>query len=255
MKYKRLEFLDNDIYLLSTTRDYIIINNNYRGFFVLNYAFKVILSIDLNLDVIIDCVFCHENMLLMFCSERSLFVYIDAETGYYKQIPVNGEDWICSPIYDWREDKVTLFNYTGEKLIVDIKNSTICLTENNDEKIKELISKRIINFNCIEGTAIGSYEAVEVFDCKTGRVIYQIPVDRNYHDYEMYKSCFMAIGENNVILLCKQKKRKLLPNENYFFMRGKFFSDLKEEGIILLSGDKANANKCLLEKYCFDNTV
>lgn len=251
MNYKKIEFLNNDIYLLSSTKDYIVINNNYRGLLVLNHDLEFKSNIDLSPDTIIDCVFSHENMLLMFCSERNLFIYIDLVTGYYKQIPIDVDNWICSPIYEWRGDKVTLFNYSGKKLIIDIKYATVYFTEKIHYRMKELISKKIISFNYIEGIAVGGTEEVEVLNCKTGNIICRIPVEGSYHDYEIRKSYFMEIGESNVVLLSNQKKRRLQPNENYFFMRGKFFTNAKEEGIILLSGDKSNVKKCLLEKYCF----
>jgi hypothetical protein len=255
MSYQKLEFGDNDIYLLVTTEDYIVINNNYGGLFVLNQNLEKIRDIELTDESIIDCAFSNENKLLMFCSERNVLIFADLVTGHCEEIPIDIDNWPCSPIYDWQEDKVTLFNYAGEQLVIDTKNSKACLTKNSSDKIKELIARGIVSFNFREKLAVTAHEAVEILDCKMGNVVNRIPLDGSYHDYEVSKAYFMAISENDVALLGKQTETKVQARENYFFMRGKFFLEDKEDCVILLSGNKADAGECMLEKYSVDSIM
>lgn len=250
MEHRRIDFRNNDAYLLATAKDYIVINDNYRGLLVLDYELKPVSNIGLGEDIVFDHVFCRENTLLLFCGERREFHFVDLTAGEQRAIPLDG-DWLCSPIYDWEGNEVTLFGYAGEKLRIDLKGGSACLAENGDSKVKAMIEKGIISYNREEKLAICANGAAALIDRITGRTVRRIPMEEGFHDYAVRGGQFMAVAEDKVLVLNGQNREVLSPRENCFFMRGRFFSREREEGFILLSGSKANARECSVEKYWF----
>lgn len=250
MKYKRIDFSDNDVYLLAAAKNYLVINDNYRGLYALDYDLKVVSNMALGKDIVFDNAFCRENRLLLFSGERREFYFCDLTAGNHLVIPID-DDWRCSPVYDWEENEVTLFDYAGKKLRIDMKDASACLEENTDNMVKELLTKGIVSYNREEKLAICAGKAAELLDRRTGRSVKRIPLEGGFHDYAVQGARFMALGEEKVLMLSGQKRKALFPRENCFFMRGRFFSREREEGAILLSGSKANARECSIEKYCF----
>lgn len=74
---------------------------------------------------------------------------------------------------------------------------------------------------------------------------------KKIHDYELMNNIIAAIGENETWLIDIQTKRKwkYYPQKEYSFLRGKFMIKKNNVLFYLLSGNKMDECKVIIEKH------
>ena len=141
---KKCEILNNDVYILGVSKDYIIVNNNYNGVSVYDKKFNFLQSIEMSSDLLLYQVY--SSM------QNNYFILLDVDNGYIYVLDaprfdfeVNefNNDRVFLNYYYVKEDVFCLkdseydyyFSYNGGKLLSKNKNTTGIVICNNQEQI------------------------------------------------------------------------------------------------------------------------
>lgn len=252
-----VEFQNNDIYFMEILEEMIVINDNYRGLFVLNSRFKKICEIELFEGLTIYSSFKYKSKLLLFCSENNCLVYVDLNLMQNKIIPLSGfENWIFSPLYIWNQNAVVLSDYKGNVVRVDLENCRIHIPDTQDvmyrsikadnEKWKGYQIHKIYREKK-KAILIEQNQIVKLVDYSHDMRIIGEFKKGEFYDFEWENGYFTMVSENKVILVHDGKSTSFKPEQSYNFFRGKIMSK-KKDVLFLLSAMKSHLNNSKIQK-------
>ena len=226
----RKELEGNDIYFIEVLGDRVLVNDNYSGLLVYDSGLNLVESIKIMDDFLIESSVKKENEILLICPENECLVYLNIIGCQYKIISLDGwEEWIFSPLYEWQEDGIILSDYNGRLARVDLGQGEIngrAVVENGDGDL-------------------------ELFDCADSLSSVIVLPNGDFHDFEMQGASLTEIGEDCVleINLETNECQEYIPKNGYCFLRGKYMAAGQQAFLFLLSGDKADSQRAIIERH------
>lgn len=255
----RKELEGNDIYFIEVLGDRVLVNDNYSGLLVYDSGLNLVESIKIMDDFLIESSVKKENELLLICPENECLVYLNIIGCQYKIISLDGwEEWIFSPLYEWQEDGIILSDYNGRLARVDLGQGEI---NGMDSSGREgiLQQKQKLSSYLVEKMFLEEKRAVvenedgdlELFDCADSLSSVIVLPNGDYHDFEMQGASLTEIGEDCVleINLETNECQEYIPEDGYCFLRGKYMAAGQQAFLFLLSGDKADSQRAIIERH------
>jgi len=260
-KTHELNVNNNDIYILETCLDKIIINDNYQGLLLLDTSLNILHAIPITKNLMIYAIYKNHNCqsLILYCPDNEQVILVDLQTfiNNITSLPKTLNNQMLSPNYYWHKDTLILTTFDGIFYQLVLKSNK--LQQIPYETIKRTYG-HFFNFwnQCQNYTILATYphEASFIFqkDMKTiGFFNYTNNTtslinnfDKGWHDVEYKNEFFAFIYEEKIELLHKSNKTVLTPQEHYYFLKMHF---LNENTIVVLSSNISNNLQCIIETY------
>ncbi len=254
---------DNDIYILEYHKEVLIVNNNYSGIHL--YSKDLVLQNTINIfeGILIHDVYTnpHKNEIILYCPDNEVFVYINLDTSFQKTINfLEGMDeYGLSNIYFWSGNEVIFLcdNKTYYKIDIDFFSL--------QKLSRQVIKKDYPSFHTLlsdlsEYTVLNS--DAETFMC----------IDKNYnelfyldytnkikssisfssklgHEVIYLQGVFLVVHEEFIQVIKEGEEIARLDTlTTYIFLRVRKTIEKRGE-FIVLRGDKANPQNCILSRY------
>ena len=260
-KTHTLNLNNNDIYILETCLDKIIINDNYQGLLLLDNSLNILHAIPITKNLIIYTVYKNHNCqnIMLYCPDNKQIILVDLQTLVNKiiSLPKTLDNQILSPNYYWHKDILILTTF--DRIFYQLILQSNKLKQIPYKTIKSTW-KHFFNFwnQCQDYTILTTYphEASIIFqkDMKTiGFFNYTKNTtelidnfDKGWHDIEHQNDFFAFIYEKKIELFHNNNKTILKPQEDYAFLKMRF---LNANTIIVLSSAISNNLQCSIETY------
>lgn len=210
--------INNDIYFLNTMNSKLIINNDYKGIFVLDKELSVLKSIDIVPDFCIYNAMVLSNEEVLFnCIENEIIYVVNIETNEIKKckIPPILDNEILMEKVEINGTKVLLKTYKNHFFYMDLKKMDFSICDEMD-RLNENEEGRITH-KCIDSTIIDSPE--------------------------------LCLNEYNIIISYKGNEYRILPKNGYRFLKSVFLHDGDSNRIVVVSGSNDNVTS-IITVYC-----
>lgn len=256
-KEKSVKFDDNDIYFMEILDNFIITNYNYKGILILDDNLNIIDTLVLFEGMLIYDSFKMGNKILLYCLENDCFVYIDIITREISKIEiVQKNDCVFSKLYDWDGNNIILRDYYNNYMIIDLSKM-----ETFERKIKENKQSSIINIDRIlDNKKVVKYDSenkivivqgdesnIIFFNIKNSITCVRTCDREDFHDFEMFRDCFIKISENRIELNFAKDNTTIYPLDDYMFCRAKIMSN--NMCLYVLSSNKSIERDVMIEKF------
>lgn len=259
-----IETKENDVYFLEVVDDKIIINDNYEGILIFDIEGILIKRIALMNGMIIHSALKNDKELVLLCNENGIIFHIDLETYQYKMILMGDfEDWIFSPIFEWRKNEVILSDYKGNLLKLDLRQKRLIKTSKNSheydlvrktyEKLNDYhIAKMISEEKAIVQNSCSELELIDYSEDVITILKFQ---KEQFHDFEVADNHIICVGENEIEIMDINNKenKRFLPGKGYCFLRGKCIIREGQVLAFLLCGNKSNQYHAKIGKYVLES--
>lgn len=257
-KKDELIILNNDIYILTNFKNYIIINDNYQGLILLNHALCIIEKIFIFEGIHIYHLYqkYNGNNVLVYFPENKEFIFVDIDTRKHVVIKIHTDE-VFSTNYYWNGNILLMTTFNGIFYQVCFESYTLRpITAQEVEKI----SSSFFNF----WKASKKYHVLKVYSEQQSFIVknnnksisffnhaqQEHVIVKNFsdgwHDVEYNDNIFLFIHEKKIEIINDQDKIVLMPHSGYIFLRARF---LNSNQIIIFSSKPSNSRECLLETY------
>jgi len=234
--------IDNDVYYCTRYGSKIIINNNYKGLYIINDKLVIEKRIDLFKDIIIYSGYTsvRQNKCVLFCPDNSCIVYVDIEKDKYYKINIS-EDIMFSPRYYFLEDKCFVSDYNGT--IYEIYKDSISIKNENENFIE--YPKKVLKYIDECFIDISRHAKISVYE-KNGYISqYRIKDISGRLDYSNEK--LLVTEDDEVLIYDNEKIIKYSCKKGYFI--ASFFIN---ENIAVISDINGMMNINILKENDFD---
>ena len=268
MKLKKLreyEFNNNDIYILETFGNKIIINNNENGLIFLDSYFKLHDSANLDQSVYIYSVFKNfiNNKILLYCPDEKTLIYYQCANNKFSFIPLKNFNQMLSKCYYWKNDICIIVNYDLQFYTVDFDKT---LLKRIPQDSVQIYNQLFYNF-CTEIKKyeylyqINGIESNFIFcDQETNKVIYYDYLNSykkvinkpafDYHDLIYTDEIFVFIAETKIEVIFDNLNIKLYPDTpDCIFLKACFVKENEKKFLVILSSYKGNNKHTKLISY------
>jgi hypothetical protein len=251
------ELRGNDIYFFEILEDKLLINDNYEGVLIFDSEFNLLKKIKLLNDLMIESSIKKENKILLICPENGKIIYINLTNYQYKIISLSGfEDWTFSSLFDWEENIIILSDYNGNFVKLDLESSKIIIVDKycSIQKIyQKLEGKGARKIFALEKKAILENDSnnLELIDYADSIICLAKLPKEQFHDFEITSKYIAEIGEYGTLIMNFENgnRQQYFPQKEYYFLRGKFMGIRQENFFFLLSGNKSDECRTLIEQY------
>jgi hypothetical protein len=257
------EFTGNDIYFMEVVGDKIIINDNYKGIYILDNDLNVEKNIKLLDDMIIDTSFKKENEILLCCYENECLIYFRVDTCDYKVIQLSDElkEMSFISLYEWKYDDILLLADNGTIIIqintingnisvipndiIEKSNFSIC---NDWSKLDKYIIHNV--YPNIFNVIVEIDNRLMLMDYKNN-VVTELKIDYiAFHDIEICCDYIIQISENEILINHKDKSVRIYPQQQEeSFLRCRFITINEDICIVILIGNNTNSLVGAIERY------
>lgn len=258
--YQR-EYEDNDIYIMSTLLDFIVINDNYSGLVILDLSLNFVKKISLLNELIITEMYKNfsQRQVLIYSHDSKCFVFVDIIFSTYVIFDLQKEfdGIIFSKLYYWTS--------THFLLLTDYQHGIYLysITENILRKIDLFFVKEHysdfytlwLKVHRFSPTTISDEEVIycseEIIFCsynhKTGDKHCERAPAYQIHDVIYYQQQWIFLAEDVLCFYSDGKNNITLTSEDRFFFARAIFLDRKT--IACLIGSKADQRNSILRIY------
>jgi len=253
------ELKGNDIYFLEIIGEKILVNDNYSGVLVYDRELNLLQTIKFMDGFLIEFSVKKQNEILFICPENGSLVYLSLTDYQHKMISLDGwEEWIFSPLFEWQEDHIILSDYKGRLAMVDLGQENISeMAPSGKESILKQ-QQKLSGFS-VEKMFQEERKAVvenkdgdlEVVDYADGLCSLISLPKGDFYDYEMQGVSVTEISEDCILEtnLENNECQEYLPEDGYCFLRGKYMMAGQQAFLFLLSTDKADAQRTMIERH------
>lgn len=260
-KIDEQKYNNNDLYIIKTCKNNIIINKNYNNALLLDSSLNAIQQIPLSENTIIYHIYKKndESNIILYSPDDNHITFVDMHTMNTSTISLPNElkNCILSSNYYWQDD-ILIFTTCGN-VFYQFSFESSRFTMINHETIKTIYPLFFKFWNtCKKYNILTMYpdqqsfifqkniETITFFDYKQNRIVTTKNYTNGWHDVEYKNNMFIFIHENKIELVANNHKTILQPQENYIFLRAKF---INKNSFILLSSKPSNHRESLLETY------
>lgn len=260
-KIDELIILNNDIYILTNFKDYIIINDNYQGLILLNHTLRTIEKIFIFEGIHIYHLYqkYNGNSVLVYSPENKEIILVDIDTKEHTVIKTHTNE-VFSPNYYWNDNTLLMITFNSDFY-------QLCF---EFYILKQVIAKEVektcssfFNF----WNASREYHVLKVYSEQQSFIVknnnksisflnyaqQKYVIAKNFsdgwHDVEYSNNIFLFIHEKKIEIINNQDKITLKPHPDYIFLRARFLSNNQ---IVVLSSKPSNSRECLLETYSLE---
>jgi len=268
VKFRELNIIGNDVYLLEIIDDKIVINDNYEGIIILDRFFNIIKTIKIFDDLMIwDCYKNFSNeALLLYSYENSCFIHIDIQSWQFSIIRIEEDYEISfSPLCWWKSrDEIILITYKNElfkiclveKLLIKVSRKYLkdrfpqfyqiwldykdvpvihFFPQDNVLLVQDRSERELIIYNYINTTE--------------ERVSYIL---EDTHDFYYKKGSVLVIHEKQVDFITPHREKFKIPTKDpWVSLRAKFIESESVCFVVLFSNEACPKNEKLIS-YCLE---
>ncbi len=259
-----------ELYFIDVTSDYIVLNDCYRGLFILDFDFNIVRAIELGDDIVIGHSITSDNKILLFCYENECIFFVDLDFLEIKRIEMNSfSDIYFLELFEWNEDNVHLLGDNGEICIkIDLANGTVeKLSSSSNDSLKnhfrELLEYDVYAYDSTNTTVLTVQDGEYVlFDYKNKKLrkmninIIEDPRERISSDLIYCKTCFndntiVRISERNIQIISSGNTIRYLypPHESYRYNAGRMVKRDNNNAVIALCSDNSCNSAPFIIKY------
>jgi hypothetical protein len=259
-----------DLYILETTNDFIITNDEYSGITILDKNLNIIKNVTLFKGVTIYSIYKHfsKDEILLYCCDNGCMIWMNLLDFSYKIIPLGAinSQIAFSPVYFWKDDIIILTTYSNQFYIINsdkiiIKNISTDMIRQNYEELYNFLNKVIENLPCYPAynskfnSYIINYDSTNnsillIDDIQTMKMSLYDNFD--YHDF-IYSDYIVACISESLIQIINLKNikelSKLAPETNYQFLKARFYNNNNKINLIILSGGIQKIRNSLITTY------
>jgi len=250
-------FNHNDIYILETLQNNLIINDNYHGLLQLSAFLNIEKKINIPEGTTIYFLYkkFDENNLAIYCPDQEQININNSKNNF---IALHQQDkTIFSPTYYWQNDTLIFTTYDHTSYQVCFVTHTLKEISKNEIKKKYPIFFNFWNQskNCNILTSYSekfSFIAQEndttiAFHNTLNTAYDKIQISEDgWHDIEYNNNIFIFVYEKKLEIIHYNTYTLLQPNSGYIFLRAKFIT---QTSIVILSSKPSNHNDSMLHLY------
>jgi hypothetical protein len=268
MKKAEIVFSNNDVYILESINNNIIINNSDNGLIILSLDLEKVVTFSLDEPVYIYSIFKNSNgnELFLYCPDEKKLIYIDIINQKIKYIDIDCVLGILSPIYHWKNHLLIIATYEdtfyclniidGEIKVVsaEFANSAFPLFYNFWKATQKCIPLSQVNasedsFIYIDDDA----KTVVHYDFLNNKKTCIENPSFKYHDINFYNRFFVFISEKMIEIKERESSCCLLQEApNYIFLRAFFIKQNDAFFLFVLISNQSNNKINKIFKYCLE---
>lgn len=264
LKQYEYHVINNDIYVLEYMHDHIIINDNYAGLLILDKNLKVTNTQTFHEYFSIYRIYtsCNKKQLLVYNADDTNFLIISLDTQIIKKVLATDTDIIFSPTYYW--DNQLILTASPNKFYTLASNqstifecSLLCIQESYSKfyNFWEITKKHpvLYDINSCNRTFIFEDETRDeiVFFSQANNKKHTIkkPKEIAYHDIIFSNGIFAFVAEKELLIIKEHLSIRILPEDNYYFLRARFALEHDQIIIFVLSSNGKDCNISTITKY------
>lgn len=256
-----LPIKNNDVYILETCKNNIIINDNCRGLLALNTSLNIIATIPIENSPEIYSIYTQYDYskVMLYCPEDQRMIFINLHTLYSHiiAIPQNIEQQIFSPNYYWHENTFILttfsdlfyqYAFASNSLKQITKETVKAVTPVFFNFWKEYKSHTIINTYPHQNAFIfqQSPNTISFFDGSNNQTTSVHNFSGGWHDIEYNDGIFIFIHEDTIEIIQNKNKIILQPEPSYYFQKVRF---INKNTIVILSSSHSETLQSTIKIY------
>src|SRR5579872_5717153 len=260
-KTAELFFKTNDIYILETFDNTIIINNNHQGLLILNDSLDI--QKEVHIQQIAPIYFVYKkydnSALMLYLPDAHQTILIDLKTCNHDIItlPEVFHEEILSSNYYWNND--TFILTTTNDAFYEINFISKILYALSYKKVQRNYPSFYDFWNiCKHYNIVTIYPEKESFIFQkddhhmgffNGKNDQECEIKEyfnDWHDIEYKNNLFCFIDEHELKIIHDNNTFSLYPQNNFIFLKAKFLGD---NNLAILSSNPANCQESLLEVY------
>ena len=225
-KLNELFFNNNDIYILETYDDTIIINDNYQGLLLLNDSLHIKKQLPIPQNICIYSLYIEQNgkAIIAYSPDNEIMILIDTNTSHHCPIalPSALNNEVLSHNYYWNNNILIFTTFNND--FYQLNYTSHQLQPITDEAVQKICS----------------------FDFTNNKQNIINNANNNWHDVEHNNNYFLFIAEDSIEAIHNDQKNSLKPQCDYIFLKAKF---IQNNRIVILSSKPSNSQESLLEIY------
>lgn len=253
-------FKNNDIYILETYNDTIIINYNYQGLLILDNVLCIQKKLIFLQEASIYHLYkqCNGNNLMLYLPDNHQIIFVDIKTSdhFALSLPEVFNKEILSSNYYWNDNILILITFDKNFYQFDFSSKT--LHQISYGKAKKICLSFFTFFDISTQYDVTKfYPDKESFIFRSNDTIGFLNYQQNtqniitkfnqkWHDVEYDNNIFIFIHEKKIELISKKNRFLLIPCDNFIFLRAKFVDN---NHFVILSSNASNPKENLLEMY------
>ena len=260
-KIADLYFKTNDIYILETCNNMIVINNNNQGLLILDHSLHV--KKEIAIGEIAPIYFVYKsydnNTLMLYLPDVNQIIVIDMVTNKHFTIslPEAFHEEIFSPNYYWNHDMLLLTTTNNNFYQLDFASKKLhsIASHQAQENCAPFYSfwnickkYNVLTFYPEDTSFIfqNDKHSLGFFNYQQNQSTVIRGFTDGWHDVEYNNNIFLFIHEKKIEIIKDQDKITLKPHQGYIFLRTRF---LDNNHFIALSSNPSNYQESLLEVY------
>ncbi len=262
-KTAELYFKKNDIYILESYNNTIVVNDNSQGLLLLDNSLHIQKKLVIPQEAPIYSLYKKSDggaiILYLPDAHRIIHTNLKTSTNYTITLLEAFNKEVLSPNYYWNNNALILTTFTHNLYQLDFTSNRL-FPVSNDTVEKDYPS--FFNFwnICKKYNLLTLYPNKQSFIFENDNAIGYFNYQQNkqhiatgfsdgWHNVEYNKNLFLFIHENKIELLNDNHKNLLTPRANFIFLRAKFLDD---NHFVVLSSNPSNYQESLLEIYKFN---
>jgi len=260
-KIDELIVLNNDIYILTNFKDYIIINDNYQGLILLNHTLRTIEKIFIFEGIHIYHLYqkYNGNSVLVYSPENEEIIFVDINTKKHAVIKTHTDE-VFSPNYYWNDNTLLMITFNGD--FYQLCFESYILRQVTAKEAEKICSSFFNFWNASREYHVlkvyseqqsfivkNNTESVSFFNYAQQEYVTAKNFSDGWHDVEYNNNIFLFIHEKKIEIINDQNKIILKPRLGYILLRARFLSSNQ---IVVFSSKPSNSRECLLETYSLE---
>jgi hypothetical protein len=255
-----------DLYLLLTTGDFIVTNDDYTGLQLLDISLVVVKKIPLLDSLCIYDVYKHfsNNELLLYCPDNACMAWVDISTSTHKVFPMSQaiSEHIFSPAYCWDDNYAIFTSHDYQCYMLNIQTGLFHAIDRTTVKDKcpqlailmeTKIQASSASFELRNGYIVDNHQdgsPLTIITANTTLSNIMPPPAFSYHNVIYAHELVVFIGETNIQLVSKTGKTATLePAVGYHFLKAEVIANENGLSLAVLSGGTKKQKESMITIY------
>lgn len=247
---------NDDVYLIKTTKEYIVTNWDYRGVLVLNRSSELVKKIFINKKLLIDKIYKQDdtNLIALYCPENLKFIFVNLQTKFIEEISTSDfpelQDGCLTNLYYWKENDFIVQSIKGIFFSIDLKQKAIMPVETSKlaqlsldfhdyveyiSKIKDVVEIKTFFADMYQFTYYdSSARELGLIDTKNNYHLISSYYGDDIHDIYFMNDFFVVVNCDGVEKIEDKNIETLITSKNFYEFGWSDF-DPKSNRVFVLS--------------------